>query len=148
MQSVAKGALDLGSLEGENEKAQLQQDADALKPLTDRIKDALGDRVKEVRVTHRLTDSAACLVADEHDMGANLERLLKQAGQEVQHSTPILEINPQHLFVKKLQAGAEGSRFADWSQILFDQAMLAEGSQLDDPAGFVKRLNGLILSMS
>ncbi len=148
LQSVAKGALDLGSLEGENEKAQLQQDADALKPLTDRIKDALGDRVKEVRVTHRLTDSAACLVADEHDMGANLERLLKQAGQEVQHSTPILEINPQHLFVKKLQAGAEGSRFADWSQILFDQAMLAEGSQLDDPAGFVKRLNGLILSMS
>ncbi len=147
LQSVAKGSLDLGLLEDENEKAQLQSDADAFKELTEKIAAVLGEKVKEVRVTHRLTDSAACLVADEHAMSGHLERLLKQAGQQVGGSKPILEINPQHLFVRKLQANSGGERFGDWSQILFDQALLAEGGQLEDPAGFVKRLNGLILSL-
>ena len=147
LQSVAKGSLDLGLLEDENEKTQLQNDADTFKPLTDKIAEILAEQVKEVRVTHRLTDSAVCLVADEHAMSGNLERLLKQAGQEVHSSKPILEINPQHLFVRKLQANSGSERFGDWSQILFDQALLAEGGQLEDPAGFVKRLNGLILSL-
>ena len=147
LQSVAKGSLDLGLLEDENEKAQLQSDADAFKELTEKIAAVLGEKVKEVRVTHRLTDSAACLVADEHAMSGHLERLLNQAGQQVGGSKPILEINPQHLFVRKLQANSGSERFGDWSQILFDQALLAEGGQLEDPAGFVKRLNGLILSL-
>ena len=148
LQSVAKGSLDLGLLEDENEKTQLQNDADAFKPLTDKIAEILAEQVKEVRVTHRLTDSAACLVADEHAMSGNLERLLKQAGQEVHSSKPILEINPQHMFVRKLQADIGNERFSDWSHILFDQALLAEGGQLEDPAGFVKRLNSLILALS
>lgn len=148
LQSVAKGSLDLGLLEDENEKSQLQNDADAFKPLTDKIAEILGEQVKEVRVTHRLTDSAACLVADEHAMSGNLERLLKQAGQEVHSSKPILEINPQHMFVRKLQADIGSDRFSDWSHILFDQALLAEGGQLEDPAGFVKRLNSLILALA
>ena len=147
LQSVAKGSLDLGLLEDENEKTQLQNDADAFKPLTDKIAEILAEQVKEVRVTHRLTDSAACLVADEHAMSGNLERLLKQAGQEVHSSKPILEINPQHMFVRKLQADMSSDRFSDWSHILFDQALLAEGGQLEDPAGFVKRLNSLILAL-
>ena len=148
LQSVAKGSLDLGLLEDENEKSQLQNDADTFKPLTDKVAAILADQVKEVRVTHRLTDSAACLVADEHAMSGNLERLLKQAGQAVNSSKPILEINPQHMFVRKLQADMDGDRFSDWSHILFDQALLAEGGQLEDPAGFVKRLNSLILALS
>ena len=148
LQSVAKGSLDLGLLEDENEKTQLQNDADTFKPLTDKIAEILAEQVKEVRVTHRLTDSAACLVADEHAMSGNLERLLKQAGQEVHSSKPILEINPQHMFVRKLQADLGSDRFSDWSHILFDQALLAEGGQLEDPAGFVKRLNSLILTLS
>lgn len=148
LQSVAKGSLDLGLLEDENEKTQLQNDADTCKPLTDKINETLKDKVKEVRVTHRLTDSAACLVADEHAMSGNLERLLKQAGQDVHSSKPILEINPQHMFVRKLQADLDSERFGDWSHILFDQALLAEGGQLEDPAGFVKRLNSLILALS
>ncbi|MGL5987163.1 MAG: molecular chaperone HtpG [Burkholderiales bacterium] len=148
LQSVAKGSLDLGLLEDENEKSQLQNDADAFKPLTDKIAEILGEQVKEVRVTHRLTDSAACLVADEHAMSGNLESLLKQAGQEVHSSKPILEINPQHMFVRKLQADIGSDRFSDWSHILFDQALLAEGGQLEDPAGFVKRLNSLILALA
>lgn len=148
LQSVAKGSLDLGLLEDENEKTQLQNDADTFKPLTDKIAEILAEQVKEVRVTHRLTDSAACLVADEHAMSGNLERLLKQAGQEVHSSKPILEINPQHMFVRKLQADIGNERFSDWSHILFDQALLAEGGQLEDPAGFVKRLNSLILALS
>jgi molecular chaperone HtpG len=148
LQSVAKGSLDLGLLEDENEKSQLQNDADAFKPLTDKIAETLSEQVKEVRVTHRLTDSAACLVADEHAMSGNLERLLKQAGQDVHSSKPILEINPQHMFVRKLQADIGSDRFSDWSHILFDQALLAEGGQLEDPAGFVKRLNSLILALA
>lgn len=148
LQSVAKGSLDLGLLEDENEKSQLQNDADAFKPLTDKIAETLSEQVKEVRVTHRLTDSAACLVADEHAMSGNLERLLKQAGQDVHSSKPILEINPQHMFVRKLQTDIGSDRFSDWSHILFDQALLAEGGQLEDPAGFVKRLNSLILALA
>ena len=144
--SVAKGGLDLGKLEDETEKQEQEKDADAFKELTDKIKASLSERVKEVRVTHRLTDSPACLVADVHDINANLARLLKASGQKAPVSQPILEINPKHPVVLRLQA--EENKFDDWASVLFDQALLAEGGQLDDPASFVKRINQLMLEMS
>ena len=147
LQSVAKGDLDLGALQDEAEKQEQEKEAGEFKDLTERIKEALGDKVKEVRVTHRLTNSPACLVADARDMGANLERLLKAAGQQVPGSKPIMEINPHHPIVLRIKAEAGQERFSDWSHILFDQAQLAEGGQLEDPAGFVHRLNGLMLAM-
>jgi molecular chaperone HtpG len=143
--SVAKGGLDLGSLEDAAEKQEQEKQADEFKGLTDKIKTSLSDKVKEVRVTHRLTDSPACLVADEHDMSGNLARLMKAAGQKAPTSQPILEINPKHPVVLRLQN--EDAHFDDWAAVLFDQALLAEGGQLDDPAGFVKRINQLMLEM-
>ena len=103
----------------------------------------MGERIKDVRITYRLTESPACLVADTHDMSGNLERLLKSAGQKVPIAKPILEINPHHPMVQRLKY--EDEKFSDWSNILFDQALLAEGGQLEDPAAFVKRLNDLLL---
>ncbi len=147
LQSVAKGGLDLGRLEDEEEKKAQEKDADEFKELIGKVKEALGEKVKDVRVTHRLTNSPACLVADENDVGMNLGRLLKAAGQKGPDTKPILEINPHHPIVAKLNAEAGGERFSDWSYILFDQALLAEGGQLEDPAGFVQRLNGLMLAM-
>jgi len=104
--------------------------------------------VKDVRLTFRLTSSPACLVSEQHGMSANLERMLKEAGQKVPGNKPVLEINPHHPLVQRLKYESDGARFGDWSHILFDQALLAEGGQLDDPAGFVKRLNDLMLAMS
>jgi molecular chaperone HtpG len=144
--SVAKGGLDLGALEDEAEKKEQESVASEMKDLTDKITSSLGEKVKEVRVTHRLTDSPACLVADEHDMSANLARLLKSAGQKAPTSKPILEINPKHPVVLRLKV--EESKFDDWVSVLFDQALLAEGGQLDDPASFVKRVNQLMLELS
>ncbi|OIR08580.1 chaperone protein HtpG [mine drainage metagenome] len=143
--SVAKGGLDLGALEDAAEKQEQEKQADEFKGLTDKIKTSLADKVKEVRITHRLTDSPACLVADEHDMSGNLARLLKASGQKAPISQPILEINPTHPVVLRLKG--EEQRFDDWAAVLFDQALLAEGGQLDDPAGFVKRVNQLMLEM-
>jgi molecular chaperone HtpG len=142
---VARGGLELGKLEDEAEKKAIEQEAGELKGLTDRIKSSLGERVKEVRVTHRLTESPACLVADEHDVSANLARLLKAAGQQAPASKPILEINPKHPVVLRLKD--EEAKFEDWASVLFDQAMLAEGGTLDDPAAFVRRINGLMLDL-
>ena len=146
LQSVAKGALDLGKLEDEADKKAQQQEAVEHKDFVERIKKSLGERVKEVRVTLRLTESPACLVADEHDMTANLQRMLKAAGQKVPMAQPILEINTRHPLVQRLQAEADESRFGDLAAVLFDQSLLAEGGQLEDPAGFVKRLNQLMLA--
>ncbi len=143
--SVAKGGLDLGALEDEAEKQAQEQQATDSRELLDKIKASLVTRVKEVRVTHRLTDSPACLVADEHDLNANMMRMLKAAGQEVPTSLPILEINTMHPVVVRLKS--EDSHFDDWAAVLFEQALLAEGGQLDDPAGFVKRVNHLMLNM-
>jgi molecular chaperone HtpG len=144
--SVAKGGLDLGKLEDEAEKKAQEEKAGELKPLIERIQASLGERVKEVRVTHRLTDSPACLVADEFDMSANLQRMLKAAGQSAPAAKPILEVNPEHPVVLRLKD--EQAHFDDWAAVLFDQALLAEGGQLDDPAGFVKRVNQLMLEMA
>ncbi|PTR06313.1 molecular chaperone HtpG [Nitrosospira sp. Nsp5] len=142
LQSVAKGSLDLGKLEDEAEKKEQEKEADDYKELTEKIKSTLGEQVKDVRVTLRLTESPACLVADSHDMSGNLERLLKSAGQKVNPTKPILEINPYHPMIQRLKS--EQTHFTDWSHILFDQALLAEGGQLEDPAGFVRRINELL----
>jgi molecular chaperone HtpG len=142
LQSVAKGSLDLGKLEDEAEKKEQEKEADEYKELTAKVKSILGEQVKDVRITLRLTESPACLVADSHDMGGNLERLLKSAGQKVNHVKPILEINPYHPMIQRLKT--EETQFADWSHILFDQALLAEGGQLEDPASFVRRINELL----
>jgi molecular chaperone HtpG len=146
LQSVAKGGLDLGKLEDEAEKKEAEQAADEYKELLDKVKAALGDKVKDVRVTHRLTDSPSCIVADEHDLGGNLARILKAAGQKAPDTKPILEINPKHPAVQRLKY--EESRFEDWASLLLEQATLAEGGTLDDPAGFVKRINDLMLALS
>ncbi len=146
LQSVAKGGLDLGSLEDEEEKEAREKETNAYQELTEKMKETLGEQVKDVRVTFRLTESPACLVADTHDMGGNLERLLKSAGQKVHHAKPILEINPHHPMVQRIKT--EEENLEDWSQLLFDQALLAEGGQLEDPAAFVKRLNELLLLKS
>ncbi len=148
LQSVAKGDLDLGKLADEAEKKAQEEQAAEFKDLTERIAKALGEKVKAVRVTHRLTGSPACLVSEQYGLSMNLERLLKAAGQKVPSSKPILEINPSHPIVEGLKSEADESRFSDWSQLLFDQALLAEGGQLEDPASFVKRLNELMLALA
>ena len=145
LQSVAKGELDLGKLADEDDKKEQEKDAGEYKDLVDKIKKALGDGVQDVRTTTRLTESPACLVSEQFGMGANLERLLKAAGQKVPSSKPILEINPRHPLLQRLKYEAEGQRFDDWCHVLFDQALLSEGGQLEDPASFVKRLNQLML---
>ena len=145
LQSVAKGELDLGKLADEAEKKEQEKESGEHKDFVEKIQKALGERVKEVRVTLRLTDSPACLVADQHELGANLERLLKAAGQKVPSTKPILEINPRHPLVQRLKCETDEQRFGDWSHVLFDQALLSEGGQLEDPATFVKRLNQLLL---
>ncbi|KQT42106.1 MULTISPECIES: molecular chaperone HtpG [unclassified Methylophilus] len=145
LQSIAKGDLDLGKLEDEADKEAQKQVEENAKDLVERIKTALGEAVKEVKVTHRLTDSPACLVAGEHDLSGNLARILKAAGQQAPESKPILEVNPAHRLVEKLKAETDDARFADYAHVLFDQALLAEGGQLEDPASFVKRMNSLIL---
>jgi molecular chaperone HtpG len=147
LHSVAKGDLELGTIADEEKKAQ-EQEAGELKDVIEKMRQALGDKVKDVRTTFRLTESPACLVADEHGMSMNLERLLKAAGQKVPTTRPILEINPRHPMVRRLKSSSAQAQFDDWSHILFDQAMLAEGGELDDPAAFVKRLNGLMLTLA
>ena len=144
LQSVAKGDLDLGAFEDEAEKKENEKVADELKPLVERIKVALGDKVKEVRVTHRLVDSPACLVVDENELSGNLVRMLKAAGQKVGATKPILEINPAHAVIARLKDSNEND-FNDWASLLFDQSVLAEGGQLENPADFVKRMNALML---
>ncbi len=145
LQSIAKGGLDLGNLEDEAEKEAHKKESTEHQDIIDKMKEALVDKVKDVRVTLRLTESPACLVADTYDMSGNLERLLKQAGQKVTPTKPILEINPHHPMVARLKT--EETHFEDWSHILFDQALLAEGGHPEDPAAFVKRLNELLLSV-
>ena len=149
LQSVSRGDLDLGGLAGGEEEAKRKQETEAsLEPLVERIRKALGDKAKEVRPTHRLVDSPACLVTEQDGISANLERVLRAAGQAVPNVPLVLEINPEHPIVTRLKDETDDARVKDWSHILFDQAMLAEGGQLDDPAAFVKRLNELLLAMA
>jgi molecular chaperone HtpG len=144
--SVAKGELDLSRFQTEDEKKEEAKQASERRALVGKLKDALGDKVKDVRVSSRLTQSPSCLVADEHDLGGNLARILKAVGQKGPEARPILEINPAHPMIRRLDE--EKARFADWSNLLFEQALLAEGGQLDDPAGFVRRMNELMLEIA
>jgi len=146
-QSVAKGALDLDKIASEAEKQEQKQAEDQYKDLLTRVKEVLGDKVKDVRVSSRLTDSPACLVVDDYALSVHLERLLRDAGQNVPMSKPYLELNPGHPLIARLKNEVDAARFGDWTNLLFEQAMLAEGGQLEDPASFVKRLNGLLLAM-
>jgi molecular chaperone HtpG len=148
LQDVGKGELDLGKLDTEEEKQAKEKVAEQLKPLLERVKAALTEQVADVRITDRLTDSPACVVVAEHDMGAQMRRILEQAGQKLPDSKPILELNPEHPLVKKLEQETSESRFGDLAHILFDQANLAEGAQLQDPAAYVQRLNKLLLELS
>ncbi|GLS26188.1 molecular chaperone HtpG [Marinibactrum halimedae] len=147
-QDVAKGSLDLGDMDTEEEKKAQEESEKEMASLLERSKECLKDSVEEVRITHRLTDSPACLVVGDHDMGAQMRRMLEQAGQKVPESKPILELNPEHPLVKKLDQEPDEDRFADLITILFDQANLAEGGSLTDPATYVQRLNKLLLELS
>ncbi len=148
LQSVAKGTLDLGTLEDKDSVEEIKKAEEQFQSLLGRMKKVLGDKVKEVRISHRLTQSPACLVVEEHDMGTSLRNLLKAAGHDIPTVVPIIEINPRHSLVARLNDEQDAQRFEDWVTILFDQALLAEGGQLEDPAGFVRRLNDLLLLLS
>ncbi len=146
-QSVAKGALDLDKIASEEEKQEKKQAEDQFKDYLARVKEVLGEKVKEVRISSRLTDSPACLVVDEYALSPHLERLLRDAGQNVPTNKPYLELNPHHPLIGRLKDEPDAGRFGDWTNLLFEQAVLAEGGQLEDPASFVKRLNGLLLAL-
>ncbi|ACH84946.1 MULTISPECIES: molecular chaperone HtpG [Acidithiobacillus] len=146
--SVAKGALDLGAIETEEERKSQEETEKDAEGLVERIKNALGERVETVRVSHRLTSSPACIVLGERDMALYMQQLLKQAGHEISSTKPVLEINPTHPMLARIEGEKDDTRFAEWSALLLDQAILAEGGQLEDPAGFVARINQLMLALA
>lgn len=148
LQDVSKGALDLGELDSEEDKKEQEKIEKEYEAFIGRIKEVLKDEVEDVRVTHRLTDSPACLVVGQDDMGAQMRRLLEQAGQAVPENKPTMEVNPNHPLVQKMDQEQDETRFGDFTAILFDQASLAEGGTIKDPAAYVKRLNKLLLELS
>ncbi|MCG8073015.1 MAG: molecular chaperone HtpG, partial [Candidatus Thiodiazotropha taylori] len=148
LQSVAKGELDLGELDDKEEQESQEKQSEEHKALLERMQQVLQESVKEIRVSQRLTDSPACLVVEEHDMSANLARVLKSVGQDAPQTKPIMEVNATHPLVVQLENESDEERFGDLSKVLFDQAQLAEGGQLDDPAAFVRRLNSLMLKLA
>ncbi|GJM07532.1 MAG: chaperone protein HtpG [marine bacterium B5-7] len=145
LQSVAKGDLDLGDLDDAETKAEQEQQEKDLEGVITQAKEILGDKIKDIRVTHRLTDSPACLVFDENEMSGHLQRIMQAAGQAAPASTPIFEVNPAHALISQLKNEQDDEKFSDWVHLLFDQALLAEGGQLDDPGTFVKRMNAMLL---
>ncbi|MCO4757964.1 MAG: molecular chaperone HtpG, partial [Oceanospirillaceae bacterium] len=147
-QDVTKGELDLGETESEEEKQAQDEAAKSKEALVERLTDKLTEKVSEVRVTHRLTDSPACLVIGDHDMGAQMRKIMEAAGQAVPDVKPIFEINPEHPLIGKLDQEVDEDRFAELSLVLFEQADLAAGGQLEDPAAYVARLNKLLLELS
>ncbi|NOX09994.1 MAG: molecular chaperone HtpG [Gammaproteobacteria bacterium] len=146
--SVAKGDLDLGDTDKEADKEKEEEVATEFKSMLEQMKETLGDKVSEVRISHRLTNSPSCLVLAQQDMAMHMQRILKQAGHEVPNSQPVLEINTDHVLIQRLRDETDDERFSDWTHVLFDQAMLAEGGQLEDPASFVNRLNELLLMLT
>jgi molecular chaperone HtpG len=147
LQDVTRGDLDLGKLDNEEEKKAQEKQEETLKPLLERVKTALDDRIKEVRVSHRLTDSPACLALAEDDMGAQMRKIMQASGQAVPDSKPIFELNPDHPLISKLDAEQDEERFGDLISLLFDQASLADGNELEDPARFSRQLNKLLLEL-
>ncbi|MBD1584679.1 molecular chaperone HtpG [Pseudoalteromonas sp. S16_S37] len=147
-QSITRGDLDLGDLDDEETKKAQEESEKEVEGLIERVKKVLGDKVKEVRFTHRLTDSPACVVADEHDMSSQMQKLMASVGQAVPEQKPVFELNPEHQLVKHLNVEQDEDKFAQWSEVLLDQALLAERGSLKDPAGFVTRLNKLMLDLS
>ena len=147
LQSISRGEIDLSKLENEQEKEEEKKTADEARGLLERIKGALGEKVKEVRTTNRLTTSPACLVVDEYGIDPSLQRMLESMGQPVPHDNPILEINPHHPIISKLRDETDEKRFSDWAYILFDQSLLSMGEKLDDPVNFVNRLNDLLAQL-
>nr|CAA6823802.1 MAG: Chaperone protein HtpG [uncultured Thiotrichaceae bacterium] len=148
LQSVAKGELHLDSMDTEEEKEEQKKAEEESKSLIEQIKENLKDKVEDVRVSHRLTDSPSCIVLSEHDMALYMQNLMKQAGHDMPSTKPTLEINPGHPLLARMSTEADDDRFSEWAEVLLDQAILAEGGQLEDPAGFVHRLNGLMLAMA
>lgn len=148
LQSVAKGELDLSKFDSEEDKQAQEETAKQAEDVIKRLKDTLGDKVEDVRVSHRLTNSPSCIVLSEHDMALYMQQLMKQAGQEMPSSKPVLEINPTHPMIQRISDEADDAQFKDWSSIIFDQAILAEGGQLEDPSGFVNKLNSMMLSIA
>lgn len=148
LQSVAKGQLDLDKVEDDTDKEEQKQVEEAFKDLLTQVKETLGNEIGEARISKRLTDSPACLVVDEHAMSGHLERLLREAGQPVPETKPHLELNPSHLLVTRLKEEQDKERFSEWTHLLFEQAMLVEGGQLEDPARFVQRLNKMLLTLT
>jgi len=146
--SVAKGELDLGKLSDEDEQKSAQEAETEFKDLVKRIQEALDEDVKEVRISHRLTDSPAVLVLEEHEMAMHLQEVMKQAGHALPASKPILEVNPDHPLVARLKEEQDEAKFADWSHLLFEQALLSEGGHLEDPTVFVKRMNAILVELS
>ncbi len=145
LQSIAKGELDLGDLGDEEDKAAQEEKSKSFESVVKQVTDVLGEKVKEVRVTHRLTESPACVVADTHDMGLEMQRIMQAAGQQMPPSKPIFEINPDHGLIQRLQSETDDDRFTELAHVLFDQAMLAESGHLENPAEFVQRLNKILL---
>jgi molecular chaperone HtpG len=148
LQSVAKGDLDLSKMETDEEKQEQEKIEKEAKNIIEHIKKELGEKVEDVRVSHRLTNSPACIVLNNQDMALYMQQLLKQAGHDMPSTKPILEVNPTHPLLARMQAETDDERFAEWSSVLLDQAILAEGGQLEDPAGFVNRLNRLMLALT
>ena len=146
LQSIAKGELDLDEIEDESEREAQKEQEEALQGLTDRLKESLGERVSDVRVSHRLTDSPACLVVADYEFGMHMRRMLKAAGHDLPQSAPALEINPDHALIQQLNTGEDDGRFDDWAALLMDQAVLTDGGQLEDPSSFVRRLNELLVN--
>lgn len=142
LQNIAKGAVDLGDLQDEAEKAEAEKAQETLKPVVDKLKTALGGSAKDVKVSTRLVDSPACLVVGEGELSPQMIQMLKQMGQDVPESKPTLEVNPDHPLIKKLESSEQ---FDDLAQVIFDQALLADGGQLEDPAAYLKRVNELLM---
>jgi molecular chaperone HtpG len=146
--SVAKGELDLGKLSDEDEDKSAKEAETEFKDLVERVQEALGEDVKEVRISHRLTDSPSCLVLEEHEMAMHLQEVMKQAGHALPAIKPILEVNPDHPLVARLKGEQDEEKFTDWSHLLFEQALLSEGGHLEDPTVFVKRMNAILVELS
>src|SRR5690606_15598004 len=145
-QNIAKGAVDLGDLQDEEEKAEAEKAQETMKPVVDKLKTVLGARAKDVRVSNRLVDSPAILVTAEGELSPQMIQMLKQMGQEVPDTQPILEVNPDHPLIKKLENSEQSDdHFDKLAQVIFDQALLADGGQLEDPAAYLKRVNELLM---